>query len=273
MTPADKGAAKATRPVNAPRISTTEVDAVRRIVDAQRNSPFLQRRRRRNVQNPPQHLTNEEFWKQMVVCMCTSVQPSGPNSRVSNFVREKPFPLNLAVCESENHLRSYAERTLRSRGFRFGLKIAKQVEANLAWLRNGGWNTAQAQFRAVIHLPVGSPPSVRIAAERTASRTIMGSNGGLAGLGPKQARNLWQCLGVSQFEIPLDSRICAWINALPSSFRVSPNRLYNSLPYYEATMTHIQAICEKAEILPCEFDAAVFASADSEEWPEDDDVF
>jgi len=159
-----------------------------------------------------------------------------------------------------------AERSLR--GIAVGRKNWMFFGSN-----NGGWHTAQAQFSAVIHLPVGSPPSVCIAAERTASRTIMGSNGGLAGLGPKQARNFWQCLGVTQFEIPLDSRICAWINALPSSFRVSPNRLYNSLPYYEATMAHIQAICEKAEVLPCEFDAAVFASADSDEWPEEDEVF
>lgn len=42
------------------------------------------------------------------------------------------------------------------------LRIAKQVEVNLAWLRNGGWHVAQAQFTAVIHLPLGSPPKQAI---------------------------------------------------------------------------------------------------------------
>jgi hypothetical protein len=38
-------------------------------------------------------------------------------------------------------------------------------------------------------------------------------------------------------------------------------------------MDHIQATCDSAAVLPCDFDAAVFASADDEEWPENDDVF
>src|SRR5580704_18032148 len=42
------------------------------------------------------------------------------------------------------------------------LRIAKQVEVNLAWLRNGGWHVAQAQFTPVIHLPMGSPPKQAI---------------------------------------------------------------------------------------------------------------
>jgi hypothetical protein len=88
-----------------------------------------------------------------------------------------------------------------------------------------------------------------------------------------KARNLWQCVGVTQYEIPLDSRICSWINQVPSAFRLEPARLYSSVPYYEETMSQVQAICDAAGVLPCEFDAAVFANADTEEWPEDDDVF
>lgn len=129
----------------------------------------------------------------------------------------------------------------------------------------GGWQTAQAQFEALTHLPVGSPPTGRIAAERTATRTLMSRSGGLAGFGPKQARNLWQCLGVTQYEIHPHSRICDWINAFPSSLRVNPKRLYSSVPYYEATMSHIQGVCEAAGTLPCEFDAAVFSGADADE--------
>ena len=63
------------------------------------------------------------------------------------------------------------------------------------------------------------------------------------------------------------------MNALPAPFQVKPERLYVSVPYYEATMSDIQALCAAARVLPCEFDAAVFANADADEWPEDDDVF
>jgi hypothetical protein len=122
-------------------------------------------------------------------------------------------------------------------------------------------------------LTPSSSSGVRIAAERAASRVLKGAVGGLAGFGPKQVRNLWQSLGVTQYEIPLDSRICSWINALPSSFRIDPKRLYSSLTYYEAAMSHIQEICKAAKLLPCDFDAAVFISADTEIWPNEDVVF
>jgi len=259
--------------VNGPNLVPAHVEATRQVVTAQRGTPFFQRRYRRNIQNPPQHFSEGEFWKQMVVCMCTSVQPSGPNSRLSQFVREKPFPLSLPECESRADWGTYAESILRGRGLRFGPKIAKQLQANLAWLRGGGWHTAKHHFTLLAQLPANCPAIRRITAEREAARAIMGRSGGLAGFGPKQTRNLWQCLGVTQYEIPLDSRICAWLEALTPPFKVETKRLYSSVPYYEATMSDIQAVCEAAGVFPCEFDAAVFTNADREQWPEDDEVF
>jgi hypothetical protein len=163
--------------MDTPKVAAAEIDAVRRVVAAKKNSPFCKRRHSRNVENPPQQFRRDGFWKQMIVCMCTSVQRSGPNSRVSEFVREKPFPLSLAVCESKADLRSYAEKILRSRGLRFGPKIAKQIEKNFGWLRNNGWPRVEGQFFAVMHSPLGPHASSRIAAERRASHALMGRDG------------------------------------------------------------------------------------------------
>lgn len=254
-------------------VSTAEVDAVRTVVAAQQQSPFLQSRRNRNILHPPERLENEVFWKQMVVCICTSVQPSGPNSCVSRLARENPFPLALKTCQSQSDLLTYARETLSSHGLRFGPKIATQLRTNLSWLQKGGWQTVHALFKTVIDVPGDGDSITRIAAERQASRTLMGRSGGLAGFGPKQTRNLWQCLGVTRYEIPLDIRVCKWINALSSAFTIDSKKLYNNVLYYEDVMTHIQLVCQAAEVLPCEFDAAVFANADEEAWPENDVVF
>ena len=66
----------------------THIDAVRNVVAAKRHDPFFKRRHERNVENPPTRFSREEFWRFMIVCICTSVQKSGPNSRVSKFVRD-----------------------------------------------------------------------------------------------------------------------------------------------------------------------------------------
>jgi hypothetical protein len=249
------------------------IDAVRRIVDSKRQDPFFKRRYEHNVSNPPSRFSRHQFWHWMIVCICTSVQRSGPNSRVSQFEREAPFPLSLAACVGQENLRQFAEAVLRSRGLRFGPKLAVQIETNMRWLTNGGWATVKEQFDSLASgvLKIASPPQ-RIAAERAAARTVMGRNGGLAGFGPKQARNLWQCLGVTQYEIPLDSRISNWLKALPGGFEIEPSRLYASAPYYEAMMSRIQALCAAAGVLPCEFDAAAFSSTDDGAWPEVDSV-
>jgi hypothetical protein len=122
---------------------------------------------------------------------------------------------------------------LSSHGLRFGQKLAAQIKANMDWLEGGGWAIVKDQFDGVASLAKNNAGSQqRIAAERQAARMVMGRNGGLAGIGPKQARNLWQGLGVTQYEIPLDSRISKWLNDLPFSIGVEPK---NFTPAFHIT--------------------------------------
>ena len=75
------------------------------------------------------------------------------------------------------------------------------------------------------------------------------------GLGPKQSRNLWQWLGLTRYETPLDSRVTDWINN-NLSVRVDKSKLLRS-KHYEAVLDYIQALCEKAKVLPCIFDGSI----------------
>ncbi len=43
--------------------------------------------------------------------------------------------------------------------------------------------------------------------------------------------------------------------------------------YYRFISDGIQALCERSGVLPCIFDAAVFASRDSAAWTEEDVIF
>ncbi len=91
------------------------------------------------------------------------------------------------------------------------------------------------------------------------------------GFGPKQSRNFWQTLGLFRYEIPIDSNITKWLNNIGFPVKLSTTGLAD-LDYYEFVMTGIQEICRKCNILPCIFDAAMFASFEKE-WPEDDIVW
>ena len=90
----------------------------------------------------------------------------------------------------------------------------------------------------------------------SSARRPTGRIGDFAGLGPKQSRNLWQWLGMTRYEIPLDSRVTNWVNTNLTG-KIEPKRL-NDLRYYESVLDYLQGICHKADVLPCELDAAAF---------------
>ena len=87
------------------------------------------------------------------------------------------------------------------------------------------------------------------------------------GFGPKQSRNFLQALGLTKYEIPLDSRIIGWLNNFGFPIKLNSKSLGDKA-YYHFVSDGIQALCEKAKIYPCMFDAAVFSSYDKGEWKE-----
>ena len=79
------------------------------------------------------------------------------------------------------------------------------------------------------------------------------------GLGPKQSRNLIQWLGLSRFEVPLDSRMVKVLRKLQFPVPLSPTALSDE-SYYCFVEDGLQSMLAQIGIYPCIFDACVFAS-------------
>lgn len=76
----------------------------------------------------------------------------------------------------------------------------------------------------------------------------------------KQSRNIPQILGVTRYETPLDSRVNGWAQEhldLPDHLAGEPIQ-----DNYEDAMDWLQALCDDVGVVPCVFDAAVFAGED-----------
>ena len=82
------------------------------------------------------------------------------------------------------------------------------------------------------------------------------------GFAPKQSRNLLQSLGLTRYEIPIDSRLTDWLNDVGFPVRLTATALVDD-NYYRFISNGIQTLCERSGVLPCIFDAAVFALRDS----------
>lgn len=235
-------------------ISDSDVAAVRRLVETERDTEFVRDRRARNVALPGPKFSQEHFWHVLMGCLLTTQQRSTKGMPVNRFLDPQVFPLTLDACGRQTSVEQFVLKTIKEfHGIRRGITIASQAAKNWKRLHGGKWQEVECWFERLRQPRAREPRTGDKTLERQAARW---ADENLAGLGPKQSRNLWQWLGLSRFEIPLDSRVTDWLND-NLSFTIEAKRLVQ-LPYYEAVLDHVQGICERASVLPCVLDASAF---------------
>ncbi|MDY6845191.1 MAG: hypothetical protein SVW57_14020 [Thermodesulfobacteriota bacterium] len=240
------------------QIEKNDIQKVKAFYDTQKNNAFVLNRIERNVKKVLPLFSNEIFWEAMISCLITTQQRSGPESSVTKFICTKPFPLNYKKCKAADNLQHAVEETITSfGGLRRGKRIGEEVSFNFKWLENGGW-------KIVNNIVENLSECQRVEAERESSEIIIEN---LKGFGPKQSRNLLQSLGLTKYEIPVDSRITKWLSDFGFPLKLSATALSDK-NYYNFVLDGFQRVCEASEIFPCVLDAAIFSSFD-EEWPED----
>jgi hypothetical protein len=236
-------------------IQSKDVAKVKALMTETAKRSFVLNRIERNVPARRLTITREKFWFSMLGCLMTTQQRSGPDSPVSQFINTKPFPLKLKVCGTRNTYKK-VERTLtKFGGIRRAPTIAQQATNNLTWLDSGGWEEVRSEILILRGSRSRRPHSEDWIKERQAAKFIAKK---LKGFGPKQSRNLWQWLGLARYEIPLDSRVVRWLNAEVFPWTLSAQALADH-NYYEFVMDSVRALCSRAGVLPCVFDAAVFS--------------
>jgi hypothetical protein len=241
------------------QVTPDDVTKVRLLIDSYKDDVFVKERIRKNLQTEKPPVCKEDIWYWIVACLLTTQQRSGPGSAVTRFLNMQPFSLDYAICGSADDLGDLARRTLTDfGGIRRAITIGEELEKNLGWLEQNGW---QPMLDAVGQLRRSDSRGI----ERSTAHFIEEK---LAGFGPKQSRNLLQSLGLTRWEIPIDSRITKWLNALPFPVRLSAAAL-GERNYYEFVSDGLQELCQQAGVYPCVLDAAIFTSFDGGGWTED----
>jgi hypothetical protein len=228
----------------------SEAEVIRATVEGVLGDPL--ERRKWNVEGTIAQPSAESFWKWLVLSLLSSQQKYGKGSpvwRLENGVDEFPLPLSESASLDKSEI---DRRLLR---FRFHARITDQLVANHSWLfgNANGWTSLQTAFAGLLQQRNALPVFEHAKLERETANALAES---LAGIGPKQARNLLQSLGLTRYEIPLDSRLVGWLTA-----RLGWNIATESLSrpdYYEDLLDRVQSSCEAAGVLPTLFDAAAF---------------
>lgn len=234
-------------------------------VASQQGRVVVRQREIRNVSGELPPNSRDDMWRTMVMCLLTSQQRSGPGSFITSFLLSDPFPISLENCLEHHNVASFVSQQFSAyRGIRFVPTISERLQKNLQILRKEDWKTLEDFRNRLVVQRQSQPVPMHYKLEREAASYV---NKAFIGFGSKQSRNFWQSLGLSRYESVLDSRVIRWLRGFGFPLPVSSAALSEE-DYYCYISDLLRDWCIKANILPCMFDAAIFASFDDQEWPE-----
>ena len=198
------------------QINADDVRKVKAFFEHFRDDPIVKRRFEKNLNPTKQSITKADYWYNLLICLLTTQQRSGPKSAVTRFINTKPFPLNYQACIAQENLSGYAREVMsEAGGIRRSNIIAEEIELNLSLLETGLWERI---FELINELSIKQTAQLERKTAHFISRKFKG-------LGPKQSRNLLQLLGLTKYEIPVDSRIVKWLNEFGFPVKLSATAL------------------------------------------------
>jgi thermostable 8-oxoguanine DNA glycosylase len=243
-------------------ITQDDVNSVKKFIEQNQN-PFVASRLRRNINKENLEISEDSILRSMVMCILTSQQRSGPNTPVGLFLQREPFPLTFQALRNTKDPEEFFSATLKKNGLnRYINKIPKFLVNNYKFLLTTNWHIINLIKAHLQH------NSDKISERKLANYL----NDNFQGFGPKQSRNFLQTLGITRFEIPIDSRITSWLNDFGFPVTLTSIALQDR-EYYEFVSDGIQNLCKESDILPCILDAAIFSSFDKGQWTEENVIY
>lgn len=231
-------------------------DDIRRwseFVKANENKSLPQRRYLRNIKKIGVDLSKRTVWQTIVGCQVTTQQRSGPGSNVSKFLESSSPVLDPSACRKSASL----TKLIATECTKAGLRRRNQISSNLVnifeYLENGGWRELFIRLETLESYTTSQK-------ERAVVSYIL-DYGTFPGLGQKQARNFIQWLGLSRYEIPIESRVLKCMRQLGANFVPKATALTDESVYL-FVQGALQEVAKRIGIYPCQLDACIFASFD-----------
>lgn len=234
-------------------ISKNDIKLVKDVCHKQSTHKIYKERIEYNLVNKKIEISKEIFWKSLFTCLLTTQQRSNENSRINLFIKNDYSSINIDQLSKIKNIEKYISSQLKGfGGIRRNDKIANEATTIFNYLNDTNWEILN-DIKYLIKNKGNRELERKICNQITNEKKFKG-------LGPKQSRNLLQMLGVTVYEIPIDSRITDWLNKnniFP--FKVNSSGL-SDIEFYCFLNDAIIELCEKSNLKPCLFDAAVFSS-------------
>ena len=233
-------------------IDESVLQKISNIVTKYRTSNLAKERIKRNIEKNCIDLSQNNVWKILIGCEITTQQKSGEGSKVNKFLKSNKKIFDFNYCKDHPDIIS---EELRNSQLRRHLKIAEWLKEIIIQWENGEWKNLEKKLNLLKKEHTKEDELEIISYLR---------NGKYKGLGPKQSRNFLQWLGLSIYEIPIDSRTLKVLKKCECNFVPGAAALQDEITY-EYLEKGLQLVSEKLNILPCLLDACFFASLEKQQ--------
>lgn len=231
----------------------------RELVSRTASNEVVIRRRHKNVCRNDISLSKNEIWRVFVGCQVTTQQRSGPSSPASRFLRSSSPALSYMKCKASPSVEKLVKDECKAAGLRRGPTVAKNLSVIFDELERGEWKKLKEYLNSLVR-------NTTLGKERVVVKYLQSKK--YPGLGQKQSRNFIQWLGLSRYEVPLDSRVLKQIRDFGANFVPSGAALTDEAVYL-FVQEGIQQIAKALDMYPCELDAHIFSSFDNDDDEED----
>jgi hypothetical protein len=238
------------------RISKKDIELTQQVCEQQSFHKIFKERERINIKSKKIEISKELLWKNIFTCLLTTQQRSTEESRINQFIKNGYSAISLTNLSNKKNIEKYICEQLKGFG---GIRRSTNIPNEASTIYNHLKNTEWELLTIVNSFGQNKGDKIlRRQRERELCNQIV-LDKEFKGLGPKQARNLLQMLGLTIYEIPIDSRVTDWLNdneIFP--FKLNSKGL-SDIEFYCFLNDAIILLCEKAGTKPCLFDAAVFS--------------
>ena len=236
-------------------IEDSDIERVKKVIEDQAEAQLV-KDRQQNLVSQKSEVGKEAFWCRMVKARLTTQNRVGPGTPVEIFVRKRPFPLSYERVRSKRNVERFIAETVKQARIGKFNNTARDLAFNWSYLKSGEWEQALHECNRLTKLPAETDEKERKKTERAVANYIEDT---FKGFGPKQSRNLLQMLGLTRYEIPIDSRLSKWLKPCLSPVALT-SPLLGDRAFYEFVQDGIQELCKQAGTVPCLFDASVFTA-------------
>lgn len=233
-------------------INQDVLNNISKVIQNNIHKTIVQERIKKNIEKQDIDLSYANIWKTLVGCEITTQQKSGLGSHVDVFLKSNNQVLDYEKCK---HLKaSTISKELREGHLGKNKRIGSYLARIINLLEDGEWNTLCYNLETLKREHTQQDEIIVVEYLRS---------GRYPGLGLKQSRNFIQWLGLSEYEIPIDSRELKVLKECKCNFVPGASALQDEVTYLFLERG-IQKACELLDIKPCILDACFFASFEEE---------